>query len=135
MPLALPLSRPLLRRRLAHGLLSMLMVVGAGCGEKSSEADTAVDTGDERPESSGETCGVVELRPDGPPAPVVGDHWNLLLYCDDALLTGASTFRSDPADTVTFDEYVATFLVAGEVTITMQVGRYRDDVTVTVGEP
>ena len=95
--------------------------------DSSSFADDTSDT----EENLG--CDKLEIRYDGPDYPHVGSQWILQLWCDDALMT-LTIIRFDPTEfaSVESGSNVATFLMAGDGTISMQAGTHRvyKDVTV-----
>jgi hypothetical protein len=111
--------------------LILLALAGlTACGEKET-LDTSPpveDSDDVEPQG----CGVVELDVDGPEAPTVGDSWTVWLRCDGATMLGATVLRFDPPTIATLDDNVATFVEAGDATMTMQVGAYRESLTLTV---
>ncbi|MBK7757676.1 MAG: hypothetical protein IPI35_15000 [Deltaproteobacteria bacterium] len=108
----------------------ILLAALAACGDKEPlETATPVeDSDDVEPQG----CGVVELDVQGPEAPKVGDSWTVWLRCDGATMLGATVLRFDPPSIATLDDNVATFVEAGETTMTMQVGVYRETLTFTV---
>ena len=76
-------------------------------------------------------CDELEITYDGPSPPHVGQQWILQLWCDGALMT-LTIIRFDPTDFASLDENVATFLHAGDGTISMQAGTDREYLDVTV---
>jgi hypothetical protein len=111
-----------------HALI--LLAALAACGDKEplETATPTEDSDDVEPQG----CGVVELDVDGPEAPKVGDSWTVWLRCDGATMLGATVLRFDPPTIATLDDNVATFVEAGDATMTMQVGAYRESLTLTV---
>ena len=108
----------------------ILLAALTACGDKEPlETATPVEDNDDV-EPQG--CGVVELDVQGPEAPKVGDSWTVWLRCDGATMLGATVLRFDPPSIATLDDNVATFVEAGETTMTMQVGAYRETLTFTV---
>jgi hypothetical protein len=97
---------------------------GSGDDSSSSFTDDTSDT-----EDLG--CDKLEIRYDGDYPPHVGTQWLLQLWCDDALMT-LTIIRFTPTDFATLDENVATFLYAGDGTISMQAGTHRVYLDVTV---
>lgn len=108
----------------------ILLAALAACGDKEP-LDTAPEVTDSRDDEP-QGCGVVELDVDGPEAPRVGDVWTVWLRCDGATMLGATVLRFDPPTIATLDDNVATFVEAGDATMTMQVGAYRETLTLTV---
>lgn len=105
-----------------------------GC-TKSADTGEAADTAPvEQQPTPTEGCDTVELRYDGPDAPVVGDQWTLLLWCDEALLTGSAVIRWTPDELGTVDEALFTFGAPVSGSITMKVGTHQASRDVTVGE-
>lgn len=93
--------------------------------------DTAIvqDTDDE-------TCTDYHVEVNGPEQPVVGDEWEVWLWCEDVLQVGASVVGSDPPDFVAIrGPNTIEFLYAGTGKLRIQVGNYRHYEPVTVGEP
>jgi len=77
-------------------------------------------------------CDALELKIIGEAHPAVGDEWTVWLYCDGALLTGWGVLRFEPADFALVYDNVATFVDTGTAVLTMQVGSFRESMTVTV---
>lgn len=112
----------------------MLFLVA--CTEPAEE-DSAAPEEEERPDTDVEECASTEIRYNGSDAPAVGDTWEVLLVCDDAVHAGASKASSDPLDFVSYDDsgsaLVATFLLEGTGTLFLQSGRIKAEREVTVG--
>ena len=108
----------------------ILLAALTACGDKEPlETATPIeDSDDVEPQG----CGVVELDVQGPEVPKVGDSWTVWLRCDGATMLGATVLRFDPPTIATLDDNVATFVEAGDATMTMQVGVYRETLTLTV---
>lgn len=90
-----------------------------------------------QPDTSGkEECDTIDIVHDlnAPDPPHVGDTWPLVLWCDDTLLTGTSRILVSPSDAASIVESEVTFLVAGDLELTMQTGTYKATETVTVLE-
>lgn len=118
--------------RQSLALVSLALAVGCTKGDDTAVvADTAPV---EQTPTQSEGCETVELRYDGPDAPIVGDQWTLLLWCDDALLTGSAVIRWTPDELGTVDEALFTFGAAVSGTLTMKVGTHQASRDVTVGE-
>lgn len=116
-------------------LRSLLLVLCATSCSEAKDTGEAEDTAPVFvPVEEDEGCAQVELRYDGPDAPVVGDQWTLLLFCDDALLTGSSVIRWAPDELGTLNENVFTFGAAVTGTLTMKVGTHTAEREVSVGE-
>lgn len=103
--------------------------------------DEVIDTGAEAEvvdtDDSGSyqpACETPDIRVDGEDPPAVGDEWNIFLWCDDTLLTGATVVRFDPPEIAELYENSATFVEAGDAMLYMQVGRYNGSRAVTVSE-
>ena len=111
----------------------MLFSLFLACADPEPEDSNVEEKETTEPDDDG-GCDVVEIHYDGPDAPVVGDTWTVLLWCDDALLLGASVIQIEPTEAATITENTLTFLVAGEATVHMQVGRMEADLPVTVTE-
>jgi hypothetical protein len=101
----------------------------------ADDSDPADDSSSYADDSDTEDlgCDKLEIRYDGPDYPHVGSQWILQLWCDDALMT-LTIIRFDPTDFASVESgtNVATFLMAGDGTISMQAGTHRvyKDVTV-----
>jgi len=110
---------------------------------QSEKVDSAVaelaDTGEiERPEQT-EQC-TPELKVDGTPieelpAPVPGDSWYVLMYCDGALQIGTYILQAEPPELVSIDteEPIVTFLAEGTVTLDYRMGSRRASVELQIG--
>ena len=102
-------------------------------------ASPALDTGDtgvvaEHEPDPMSGCDELELKIIGEDEPSVGDEWTVWLYCDGALLTGWGVLRFDPADFALVYDNVATFVYEGTASMTMQVGTFKESMTVTVSD-
>lgn len=108
----------------------ILLAALTACGDKEPlDTSTAVDDSrDDEPQG----CGVVELDVQGPAEPRVGDSWTVWLRCDGATMLGATVLRFDPPTIATLEDNVATFVDSGDATMTMQVGAYRESLSLTV---
>jgi len=104
-------------------------------GDDSVPVDdsSTVPTDDTSDTEDDQGCDELEITYDGPNAPHVGSEWILQLWCDDALMT-LTIIRFDPTDfaSVPSGSNVATFLMAGDGTISMQAGTERVYMDVTV---
>lgn len=110
---------------------------------QSDKVDSAVaesaDTGEiEQPERT-EQC-APELKVDGTPienlpAPMPGDSWYVLMYCDGALQIGTYILQADPPERVSIDseEPIVTFLSEGMVTLDYRMGSKRASVELQIG--
>lgn len=115
----------------------MLLLATLACTKPAVEdsADSAVEY---RPDTNIQECDTTEIRGSTLDAKEVtepahiNDVWKLLLYCDDALQTGALRVTVDPPEFAGIDEDVATFLVVGEGTFHMQSGRIKAERLVVV---
>ncbi|MDP2311819.1 MAG: hypothetical protein Q8P41_02870 [Pseudomonadota bacterium] len=83
---------------------------------------------------TGTACEALEIRVNGDDPPQVGDEWTVFLWCDDALMTGATRLLFDPNDIAAVSDNTAQFLYAGSATLTMQVGSRRQEREVTITE-
>lgn len=117
-------------RLLAWSATFLLLVLACGGNEVLDTAPVDTDPPEQEEQSGG--CDEVTLKIQGSEAPVVGDCWTVWLYCDDALLTGASVLSFDPPDFAAIDGNTATFLYAGTAVMKMQVGAYWEEQEVTV---
>ena len=110
----------------------MLAALLFACAPEEEEEKTPVDTAPEE-EEEGISCEENTLRIDGEAEPAVGESWTVYMLCDGSIMTGAAVMRFDPTDFATIDENTATFLYAGDGTLTFQMGQTRltQDVTVT----
>lgn len=108
----------------------------SGCTGPDLEDTSEPEVTDTDLPAGGNSCEEVWLKVNGPEAPVVGDTWTVLLYCDDALMTGASVLNIDPPSAATIEEDTTTltWVEAGTATVRLQVGSRSDEVTVEVGE-
>lgn len=97
--------------------------------EEDTAEEVVVQDTEER-----EPCELIDIDHDEsePDPPAVGDSWTLFMWCDDMLLTGTARISVDPVDAAALDENVITFLVAGDLELTMQTGTYKTTETVTV---
>jgi hypothetical protein len=101
-------------------------------------ADTGEQEEIEYPEVT--TCDVTEIRTEDEDPPHVGEGWTIFLWCDDALMTGASKVAVEPVDAATFDDstgvIVVTWALAGDAVLSLQTGRFKAtrDVTVLAAE-
>ena len=111
---------------LVASLLACMPPEATGSDSDSGPSEVDTDT------DEGLACTDLELRVDGPEAPVVGDTWGLTLRCDDATLTGTLRFYSVPASFASFDGTFATFLEVGDGELWGQAGTRRTSVPVTV---
>jgi hypothetical protein len=110
----------------------MLIPLLFACAPEEEEEDAPEDTAPVE-EEEGISCAENTLRIDGEEAPAVGDSWTVYMLCDGNIMTGAAVMRFDPTDFATIEENTATFLYAGDATMTFQMGQTRltEDVTVT----
>lgn len=115
----------------------MIALALFACTEPAVEdsGDSAVES---RPDTDIQECETTEIRASTLDAQEVvepahvDDIWKLLLFCEDALQTGALRISVDPTNFAAFDEDVATFLVVGEGTFRMQSGRIKAERLVVV---
>lgn len=116
-------------------MLAVLLAFVACTGPTLEDSSSSVDTDADQP-STGNACDEVWMKVDGPESPVVGDTWTVWLYCDDALMTGATVLNVDPPSAASIEEDTTnlTWLEPGEATVRLQVGSRWDEVTVDVGE-
>lgn len=117
-------------------MLAVLLTVVACTGPRLEDSSSSPADAEDDPPSAGNACDEVWMKVDGPEFPVVGDTWTVWLYCDDALMTGATVLNVDPpsAATIEADTTTLTWVEAGEATVRLQVGARWDEVTVEVGE-
>ncbi len=108
-------------------LLMLLLACTNTAPSDTGEADTQ-----EEP-ATGDPCEELEVRVTGDDPPQVGDEWTVWLWCDDALMLGATRLFFDPNDIATVSENRAAFLYEGTASMTIQVGsrRMSRDVTIT----
>lgn len=74
----------------------------------------------------------LEIDVFGPSNPEVGDSWTVWLRCDGVTLVGTAVVRFNPPTFATIDTNEVTFVEPGVAEMTVQVGAYRDSMTVTV---
>ena len=110
-------------------LLPLLIL---GCTQP--EGDSAVQIADTEEDVVHQECNVAEIHINGDDPPQVGTEWEVFLWCDGRLQTGASRLIFDPSDIATVAQYRATFVKSGDATMTIQVGSWRQSRDVTVSE-
>ena len=103
----------------------------AGGDDSAPVDDSSTLPTDDSSDTEDLGCDKLEIEYDGQDPPHVGSQWTLWLKCDGALMT-LTIIRFTPSDFASVDENVATFLQAGDGTISMQAGTERvyQDVTV-----
>ena len=109
-----------------------IFVLCFACNEKDDVEDTDEPETKHTDTDEYEGCDETTIDARGPDQPVVGDEWTVWLKCDGALMQGPMVIRFTPADFATLDENVVTFTTAGEASMRVQVGGYREDMDVTV---
>ena len=110
------------------------LLLALGCGPKEIDTGTAPAETEPTHDYTSHTCDELIIDVNGEDPPVVGDLWTVWLYCDEALLTGTQILQFDPPELATVTDNNATFLIAGEGTMRIQVGSKRSERAVVVGE-
>lgn len=119
----------------------MLLATSGGCAEEPFvlvPRDHPEDTGEDGdvteetdiPEDTAPCVAQLEIY--GPDKPRVGDEWLVWMRCDELTITGAGVLRFDPPELATVDVNLATFILAGEGLMTMQVGTYKAEMDITI---
>ena len=118
-----------------------LMLAACGPEDDADPDDTTPNSPHERPVESDTIRGCAEtyIVADGPEIPQVGLSWNLVMRCiydDDteSTLGGPMIVSAQPHEAVRVQDNRVTFLEAGEVTLRMQVGAYRERMDIVVLE-
>ncbi len=115
--------------------LTLLLALTACTGGPD---DTGVDTADSAPQDSDTdeefSCPTPEIRVNGDDPPAIGTYWEVFLWCDNTLMTGAMHMSIVPATMATIEDYSMTFNEAGEGVLAVQVGSIRAERAVEVGE-
>ncbi|TVQ93117.1 MAG: hypothetical protein EA397_04915 [Deltaproteobacteria bacterium] len=123
-------------------IFSFLMLLGACDPENDGDPDDSDPSGPhERPVESDTIRGCAEtyIVTDGPEIPQVGLSWNLVMRCiyedeTQSTLGGPMIVSAQPHHAVQIQDNKVTFLEAGELTLRMQVGAYRERMDVLVLE-
>lgn len=130
LPPAFPLPHRLAPcRPLALALLAAC--AGGRPDDSAPPANTDVDTHDDGDDF---TCETPELHINGADPPSVGDYWEVLLWCDDTLMTGAMHMSIDPPEMATIEDNTMTFNLAGTGVLSVQVGTIQTARDVVVSE-
>jgi len=112
------------------------LALALGCTSTGDDSDSApvVDTDDD-PVDTEDTfeCPTPEMHVTGNDPPVVGDYWEVFLWCDNTLMTGAMHMSIDPPTLATIEDYHLTFNEAGTGTLAVQVGTIKAEREVIVG--
>ncbi|MSP55532.1 MAG: hypothetical protein EXR69_08015 [Myxococcales bacterium] len=95
-------------------------------------APVAIDEPDDTDDDF--TCETPEIHVNGNDPPVVGDYWEVLLWCDDTLLMGAMHMSIVPPDMATIEDYTMTFNLSGTGALSVQVGTIKATRDVVVSE-
>lgn len=118
-------------------LFSIAMILSfsplSGCAAPGDDSGAVVDSGDPVDTHDDFECPTPELHVNGDDPPVVGDYWEVFLWCDDTLMTGTMLMRIDPPALADIEDYHLTFNEAGAGTLFVQVGSIRGERTVDVG--
>lgn len=113
-------------------ILALLLIA---CPEPEETGDSVPVEDTDPPEAL--TCEPAVVKFDGADPPKVGDAWSFWLTCDDVLQMGASRTSVDPIDAGTIDDSgsapIITWLVAGDHTLSIQTGRFKGELAVSVG--
>ena len=128
------------RLRAVHHL-PLLLTVLLACGKTSSDSgdppgseDTSSGTSDRDDDDDDGGCDELSIKVLGEDPPSVGDEWTVYMKCDDAVLTGTSVVRVDPVEMALVYDNVLTWQEAGECLLSVQVGGFKEEETVTIGE-
>jgi hypothetical protein len=112
-----------------------LLTVGAGllfaCGSPDEDTDTGTPTPPQETDEY-QGCEQTEIDAMGPDTPQVGDEWTVWMRCDGALLQGPMVIRFTPPDFANLDANVVLFTTAGEASMLVQVGSYRETMSLAV---
>lgn len=113
------------------------LALAVGCTSTAGDSDSAgvvdTDTDDEVDTEDTFECPTPEMHVTGNDPPVVGDYWEVFLWCDDTLMTGAMHMSIDPPTMATIENYYLTFNEEGTGTLSVQVGTIRAEREVVVG--
>ena len=103
-----------------------------GC---KSEVDLGDDTDTDIPrdtEDDYKGCEETEIDVNGPEEPRVGDEWTVFMRCDGAILQGPMVLQFTPNDFAKVYGNEVEFTTAGDASMRVQVGSYRENMDVTV---
>lgn len=106
----------------------------AACAAPVTDDSAPVDTQEPEDNNDDFTCDTPELHINGNDPPTVGDYWEVLLWCDNTLMTGAMHMSIEPPDMATIEDYTMTFNLAGTGTLSVQVGTIETSREVVVSE-
>ncbi len=113
------------------------LALAAGCTSTGGDSDSAgvVDTDTDDGVDTEDTfeCPTPEMHVTGDDPPVVGDYWEVFLWCDETLMTGAMHMSIDPPTMATIEDYHLTFNEEGTGTLSVQVGTIKAEREVVVG--
>ncbi len=128
----MPIAPP---RRLALPLIALVACLQA-CAPKADDSAGAVDTHGNS-DTNTFSCPSPAIHVNGSatiPAPAVGDVWNVLIWCDSTLLTGAMHVTVDPPTMATIDANNVTWAVPGSASLFVQDGTIQATEDVTVAD-
>ena len=120
--------------RLVVALLCVAALPACSAQGDDTAANTDTDTFDTVDTNEQFTCDNPEIHVNGTQPPSVGDYWEVLLWCDNTLMTGAMHMSIDPPDMATIEDYKLTWNLAGTGSLTVQVGTIAASEDVTVAE-
>lgn len=118
-------------------LLSVLLAcnkASVDTGTPAALEDTGSGTSDRDDDDDDGDCEELSIKVLGEDPPSVGDEWTVYMKCDDAVLTGTSVVRVDPVEMALVFDNVLTWQESGECLLSVQVGSFKEEETVTVGE-
>ena len=112
-----------------------ILALGAltGCAAPGDDSGAISDSGDPVDTQDHFECPTPEIRVSGDDPPVVDDYWEVFLWCDNTLMTGAMHMGIDPPSMATIEDYHLTFNEAGVGTLSVQVGTIKGEREVDVG--
>ena len=103
-----------------------------GCKADVEMADTDETDEPRDTEDDYEGCGETEIDTNGPNEPQVGDQWTVFMRCDGAILQGPMVIQFTPNDFAKVYGNEVEFTTAGDASMRVQVGAYRETIDVTV---
>jgi hypothetical protein len=118
---------------------SLIVASILACAGKSDSADSEVpvDTGETTDPYTGTTepfsCPTPEIHVGGEDPPVVGNEWDVFLWCDSTLMTGPMSVMVDPPSLATIEKYHIVWVESGTAHLTVQVGSLKAERDVEVG--
>ena len=106
----------------------------SGC-TSATEGDSGEEVDNEDTEDTEEPfeCPTPEIHVNGEDPPVVGAYWEVFLWCDNTLMTGAMHMGIDPPSMATIEDYHMVYNEAGTGVLSVQVGTIKAEREVIVG--